>query len=383
MSKGKSRGGSRKPRHVTKFASDVEMKDSELSRNERLKSKARDSNLKPKHDVARRGRIGKEKGGVDSLDRWRLRTNSLTMLTPRPRGLSQRLSIFSAASSTRSAQKSGPWCDKCSSLNRQLRGYLLGILKGGEDAIDDWASAVGASPDQMECEPAPERIIPEGYRRYSRQYQLCAAKPECDAGPVGPPAWSAWSGAALPDVYSGQPQRAPGQTPAGISQYRYSQVSSEVEVGFAQRTHETIPTTSGVALQTRQPLVAIPEHTDSLVQSTETPSQMSLPAPQPLQPPWNGGSQQPIAVFPGSGPAHNVPYNWAYRQSNVLARSSGPIHQQNMQTVQNPFKASAGQTKPMSPTAVDSLAYNEAMRGVGKALELQRGQGMSGAEVPE
>ncbi|KAL1866345.1 hypothetical protein Daus18300_006809 [Diaporthe australafricana] len=360
------------------------MKDSGIPRNERLKSKARDSNIKAKHDVTRRGRVdrhspsppailgghrsGKQKGAVTGLDGWRLRTNSLTMLTPRPRGLNQRLSIFSAASSL-SAQKPGPWCDKCNSLNRQLRGYLIGILKGGEVAIDEWAYAVGASPDQMECEPAPERIIPEGYRRYSRQYQLCAAKPECGTGPVGPPVSSGWSGAALPSVYSGQPQHAPGQIPADTSQY--SQASSELS--FAQRTYEPVPMTSGVALQTRQPLVAIPEHTGSFAHKTGPPSQMPLPAPQPLQPPWNGGSQQTNAIFPGSGPAQNTLYSWAYRQPHVLTGMSGPSYQQNIQTAQNPFRASAGQPKPMSSTAIDSLASNEATRG----------QSVAGAEVPE
>ncbi|KAI3398661.1 hypothetical protein diail_8848 [Diaporthe ilicicola] len=323
MSKGKTRGGPRKPRQVKSLAGDVEMKDLDLSRNEKSKSRAKKSNPKPKSDLDRRGRVGKQVAGAEALDGWRLRTNSVTIRMPRARSTNQRLSIFSAASSTLSTQNSGPWCDKCSKLNRQLHGYLLEILKDGEDAIDEWAYAVGASPDQMECEPAPERIIPEGYRRYSRQYQLCTAKAEYDAGTPGPPVSFGWPGTALPGGHQGQSQH---------SVSRYSQLSSEL--AFAQRTHEPISTASSIGLQNRQTLVAIPEHEGSYAQRAKSPSQTLLPVPQPLQPPWNGTSQH-VAVFPGSGLVKNTPYNWTSQQPRVPTGSSGQNHQQNMETMRN------------------------------------------------
>ena len=319
MPKGRGRGGPCKSRNVASFASDVEMNDADLPRIVRPKSKAKSSSSKPKNESDRRGRVGKQspppqeggvrgsrkRGGADVPDGWRLKTN-MTMLASRASNKNQRLSIISAASTTLSAQQAGPWCDKCTRLNRQLHGYLLEILRNGEDAIGEWAYAVGASPDHMDYEPAPERIIPEGYRRCSRQHQLCAG----EAGTNMPPLSSGWTGTSLPGVYPWLAGNLAGQTSAGTSPY--SQLGPGLEP--AQRMHEPISTPAGGALQPRHNLVAIPEHAEPCARGTGPPSQTQLQVPQPLQPPWSGGFQRPAAMYPNSGPAQNTTYHWTSQQ---------------------------------------------------------------------
>lgn len=343
MPRGRGRGGSRKPRNAAGFTSDVEMKDADFSLDERPKPKA-------KYQTNRRGRVGKnspspqaggtrggkQKGGADGSDRSRLKAN-MTMLAARARNNNnRRLSIISAASEA----DAGPWCDKCTSLNRQLHGYLLEILKHGEDAIGDWAYAVGASPDHMECEPAPERIIPEGFRRCSRQHQLCGAKTEGEAGAAMPiPLPSGWPGAVVTSaVYQEQSGNALSQTPAGISPY--SHVGSSLSL--TQRMQEANSVPASGTVQNRQTLVAIPEHSNPYAQRTGPPSQALLSAPQPLQPPWNGGYQRPVAMYPNPGPAQGTTHN------------------------------------PPAWTA-----SNDAMRGVGQDLALQKEQDLSASDVPE
>lgn len=353
MPRGKGRGGRRKAPSAAGFTSDVEMKDADLSLDERPKRNTKNSSLKPKNQSDRRGRVGKNspspqtagtrgskpKGGGDGPNRVRLKAN-MTMLASRARNSNRRLSIISAASTTLSAQDAGPWCDKCTSLNRQLHGYLLEILKQGEDAIGDWAYAVGASPDHMECEPAPERIIPEGYRRCSRQHHLCAAMTEGEPGTIMPPPLSAgWPGTAFTSaVYDGKPANALSQTSAGCSPY--SQLGSGLDL--AQRMQQTNLVPAGGDIQNRQTLVAIPEHPGPYAHRTGPPSQAPLPVPQPLQPTWNGGFQRPVAMYPNSGPTQNTSHN-----------------------------------------PPGSMAYNEAMRGIGQGRELQGEQKLPDSEIPE
>lgn len=347
MPRGTGRGGSRKPRNATGFTSDVEMKDADFSLDEHPKPKA-------KGQPSRRGRVGKnslspqagstrggkQKSGADGSDRARRKANMTTMLASRARNNNnnnRRLSIISAASTTDAA---GPWCDKCTSLNRQLHGYLLEILKHGEDAIGDWAYAVGASPDHMECEPAPERIIPEGFRRCSRQHHLCGARAEGEAGAVMPPPLpSGWPGTAVTSaVYQEQPGNALSQAPAGL--IPYSHLGSSLNLTQRMQEANSVPTSGTV--QNRQTLVAIPEHANPYAPRTGTPSQAVLSAPQPLQPPWNGGFQRPVAMYPNSGPAQD--------------------------TTQNPSA---------------SMSYNEAMRGVGQGRVFQKEPDLPASDVPE
>lgn len=344
MPRGRGRGGSRKPRNAAGFTSDVEMKDADFSLDERPKPKAK---IQP----SRRGKVGKnspspraggtrggkQKSGADGSDRARRKANMTTMLASRARNNNnRRLSIISAASEA----DAGPWCDKCTSLNRQLHGYLLEILKHGEDAIGDWAYAVGASPDHMECEPAPERIIPEGFRRCSRQHQLCGARTEGEAGAAMPPPLpSGWPGTAVTSaVYQEQPGNALSQIPAGINPY--SHLGSSLNP--TQRVQEANSVPASGTVQNRQTLVAIPENANPYAQRTGAPSQALLSAPQPLQPPWNGGFQRPVAMYPNSGPVQDTAHN---------------------------------------PPA--SMSYNEAMRGAGQGRVLQKEPGLPASDVPE
>lgn len=343
MPRGRGRGGSRKRRNAAGFTSDVEMKDADFSLDERPKPKA-------KYQSNRRGRVGKnspspqvggtrggkQKGGADGSDRSRLKAN-MTMLAARARNNNnRRVSIISAASEA----DAGPWCDKCTSLNRQLHGYLLEILKHGEDAIGDWAYAVGASPDHMECEPAPERIIPEGFRRCSRQHQLCGARTEGEAGAATTtPLPSGWPGAVVTSaVYQEQPGIALSQTPAGI--IPYSHLGSSLNL--TQRMQETNPVPASGIVQNRQTLVAIPENANPYAQRTGPPSQAILSAPQPLQPPWNGGFQRPVAMYPTSGAVQDTTHN-----------------------------------RPAS------MSYNEAMREVGQGRVLQKELDSPASDLPE
>lgn len=347
------------------------MKDADFVPNNCPKSNAKYSSLKPKNDSNRRGgrvgktsptpqaggtRGGKQRGGAGGPDRWNAK-----MPASRARNNNRQLSIISAASI--SAQDAGPWCDKCTSLNRQLHGYLLEILKDGEDAVGKWAYAVGASPDQMDCEPAPERIIPEGFRRCSRQHHLCAVKTEGDAGTALSPIPYRWPVTPFPSgVYAGQPVNAPVPTSAAV--VPYSQLGSRLDL--AQRTQETNPAPAGGALQNRQSLFAIPEHAESLAQRTVPPPQAQLPVPQPLQPPWNGGSQRPAAMYPSSGPSQNTTYHWDYQQRNLPNGSSEHNYRQNGGTVVG---------------SVGSMAYNEAMRGVGQGRVVQEEQNSSDPDI--
>lgn len=168
MPKGKGRAGPRKARRLTDLASDVEMVEVDLPRNERVKSKGKNRpGFQAKHDDDRRSRMGKTflpaqcyPGGFrgspgtrgPSLAGSNLRGHTTARLSPSPfvptRGANRNrhlstLSVISTALST----QTGPWCGKCNKLNRQLHGYLLDILKTGEQAVDEWAYAVGASPD--------------------------------------------------------------------------------------------------------------------------------------------------------------------------------------------------------------------------------------------
>lgn len=289
MPRGRGRGVSRKSRNVSSFGSDVEMKDAPVAR-------------KPKHESDKRGRVGKHspspqaggtrgkpRGGANVPVSWRTRARGNNK---------QRLSIISTASTTLSAQQAQPWCDKCSRLNRQLHGYLLEILKNGEDAIGDWAYAVGASPDHMECEPAPERIIPEGYRRCSRQHHPCATRTEGEKATVMPllPASGCTNIPFTSAVYLGQPENTTSQNFAGINSYSHL----GPRLNLAQRTNEPISALAGVDLPTRHALVSIPEHGASQDPRPGTRSQNQLPAPQPLQPPWSGGFERPVAMYPNS-----------------------------------------------------------------------------------
>lgn len=348
MPRGKGRGGARRSRNGTGCASDVEMKDADFV---------------PKNESNRRGRVGKpstspqaggtrggkQKGGAGGQDRWNMK-----MPGSRARNNNRQLSIVSAASL--SAQDAGPWCDKCTSLNRQLHGYLIEILKDGEDAVGRWAYAVGASPDHMECEPAPERIIPEGFRRCSRQHHAVTA-----LSPIP----SRWPGTTFPaGAYPGQPVNAPTPTPTGAGPY--SQLGSRLDL--AQRMQESNPAPTGDALQNRQTLVAIPEHADSCAQRTGPPSQAQLPAPQPLQPPWNASFHRPVAMYPNSGHLQNTTYHWAYQQRGVPNGPSEHNSHQHVETVHSP---------------PDSMAYNEAMRGIAQGRAVQEEQNSSDPDIPK
>lgn len=252
----------------------------------------KDPSFKPRHESDRRSRVGKNStspptGGTRG-DKPRAGASAPASWRTRAKGNNnKRLSIISTASTTRAE----PWCDKCSRLNRQLHGYLLEILKTGEDAIGDWAYAVGASPDHMECEPAPERIIPEGYRRCSRQHHTCTG------GEAGT-AMSLLSGCTsnpLPfGAYAGQLESTPRQSSAGSSPFSLLGLGSD----FPQRTNAPPPALASASLQPRHTLVAIPENAGMQDLKPGAPSQALLPAPQPIQPPWNGGFARPVAMYP-------------------------------------------------------------------------------------
>lgn len=271
MSRGRGRGGRLKSQN------DVEMKD---------------CNFKPKHESDRRSRVGKNspsppsggtrggrsRGGANAPVSWRTRAKGNNNKRP---------SIIS----TGSAAQAEPWCDKCSRLNRQLHGYLLEILKSGEDAIGDWAYAVGASPDHMECEPAPERIIPEGYRRCSRQHHTCT---ESEAGRAMSLLPGCTSNPLPFGAYAGQLESTPSQSSAGTSPFSLLGPGSD----FPQRTSAQLPALAGAALQSRHTLVAIPENAGMQDPRPAAPSHALLPVPQPIQPPWNGGFGRPVAMYP-------------------------------------------------------------------------------------
>ncbi|KAG8159870.1 hypothetical protein KVR01_010507 [Diaporthe batatas] len=283
MSRGRGRGGRFKSQNVTNHGGDIEMKD---------------SNFRPKHEPDRRNRVGKNSpppptGGTRG---GRPRGGANTPVSRRTRAKgnnnnnnvnNKRLSIISMASTAQAE----PWCDKCSRLNRQLHSYLLEILKTGEDAIGDWAYAVGASPDHMECEPAPERIIPEGYRRCSRQHHPWTEGEARTATSILPGCTSN----LLPfGAYAGQFEGTASQSSAGSSPFSLLGPGPD----FPQRMNARLPALSGTNLQSLHTLAAIPENMGVQEPRHGAPSQVPLPAPQPIQPPWNGGFGRPVAMYP-------------------------------------------------------------------------------------
>lgn len=154
-----------------------------------------------------------------------------------------------------------------------------------------------------------------------------------------PPLSSGWPGTAVTSaVYQEQPENALSQTPGGI--IPYSHLGSSLSL--TQRMQEANSVPASGTIQNRQTLVAIPEHANPYAQRTAPPSQAVLSAPQPLQPPWNGGFQRPVAMYPNSGPAQDTTHNLPA-----------------------------------------SVSYNEAMRGIGQGRVLQKEPDLSASDVPE
>ncbi|KUI71394.1 hypothetical protein VM1G_06700 [Cytospora mali] len=315
MPKAKSRGSPRKSRRLTDFASDVEMVGIDLPRGERVKPKGKSrSGFQTKHEDDRKSRVGKTipptqpktqtaRGSDAAGGHTRSHTAAAASINPfAPRGGGDRdrnrqLSAVSALSA-----QPGPWCEKCNQLNRQLHGYLLDILKTGEQAVDEWAYAVGASPDHMECEPAPERIIPEGYRRCSQQCQSCVAKRA--GGEVGfttPPGSYTWS-STTPTTIGYQNQ--PGVTnEAQMGRGPYSQTGPGSTI--PRTTPEPTSSPPGPSAHINHGLVAIPEGQKLLHARWAGPphAQMPLPSPpaqqpHPLQQPWGGSAHHPVNANP-------------------------------------------------------------------------------------
>lgn len=322
MPKDKTRGSRRKSRRLTDFASDVEMLEVDLPRSERLKPRAKNRPGFPsRHEGDRRSRAGRgatpaqpppggprgsqaARGSSATAGRRNLRahtagaaaaaaaTPALDPFAPRGGRRSRQLSALSAASA---AAQPGPWCDGCNRLNRQLHGYLLDVLRTGEQAVDEWAYAVGASPDHMECEPAPERIIPEGYRRCSQQCQSCVARrPGGGPGAATPPTSSAgWSSTALgtPAAASGHPDQLGMINEAQTGGGPYAQAGPGS--AFARATPGSTPSPPGSSTRINHQLVAVPEGQSLLHARWAGPpaqTQLPLPAQQPLlaQQPWGG-----------------------------------------------------------------------------------------------
>lgn len=325
MPKTRTRGRRGKSRRLTDFASDVEMLEVDLPRSERLKTKGKTSpGLQTKHEDDRRNRVGKRANpaqpppsslrgsqtargsSATTAGRKNLRSHTaaaaaaippLNPFAPRDRGRNRQLSVLSTLSA---AAAGGPWCDKCNRLNRQLHGYLLEVLRAGEQAVDDWAYAVGASPDHMECEPAPERIIPEGYRRCSQQCQSCVARRSVRT----PPASSGWSpsttttstpAAAAAGTGGGGYQYQPGLTSAaqvengGAGPYAHQAGAGPGSV-FNGAAPDMTPSPPGGLAQVNHQLVAVPEGQPLLLHARWA----GLPAPQlhPPQQPWEDGPQR-------------------------------------------------------------------------------------------
>lgn len=254
------------------------------------------NNIRQNHESDRRSRVGQNSNSPPaggSTRGGRPRGGASVPVSRRTRARansSKRLSIISMASTARAE----PWCDKCSRLNRQLHGYLLEILKTGEDAIGDWAYAVGASPDHMECEPAPERIIPEGYRRCSRQHH---AGTEGNMGTAMPLVSGCTSNPHPFGAYAGQLEStSSSQSSARTSTSPFSLLGQGPD--YPQRANATFPVLPGVNLPSRQTLVAIPENAGLQDPRQGAPSHALLPVPQPIQPPWDGGFGRPVVMYP-------------------------------------------------------------------------------------
>ena len=348
MPKGKTRGGPRKARRLTDLTSDVEMVEAYLPRSERVKPRGKNRpGFQAKKENDRRSRMGKAaapaqsntgsvrgsqaaKGpgttGRNLRSHTAARPSPSPFVPPRSANRNRQLSALSAMSTALSAQP-GPWCGKCNQLNRQLRGYLLDILKTGEQAVDEWACAVGASPDHMECEPAPERIIPEGYRRCSQQCQSCVARRlEGEAGAATPPELSSWSGsptAAAPGGYLS----------------RYEMFNEEQMGRGGLHAHAgpgltlTLPN-SGLtsspphsSLQVNQGLVAIPEDRNLLHAHWAGSSHAHIPPPaqqlhRPMLPhPWDGGARDQTNADPGTPAARH----WYHPGSGAHAAPPGHV----------------------------------------------------------
>ncbi|ROW06088.1 hypothetical protein VMCG_04548 [Cytospora schulzeri] len=334
MRKNKTRGGHRKSRRLADFASDVDMVEADLPRSERSKSKGKNrATFQTKHEDERQGRVGKNfsstqaqpflsglrgsqtaRGLNNATGRSKPRTHtsvagtsSLNPFAPRGGHRNRQLSALSAVSTSLSTTQSGPWCDKCNRLNRQLHGYLLDILKTGEQAVDEWAYAVGASPDHMECEPAPERIIPEGYRRCSQQCQSCVARRvESGVGGVASPGSSGWSSGSHTTAVTGGYQHQLGminnETQMGRGPY------DQTGAGLAFTRTSPHPTPSPPGDPVNHQLVAVPEGNNNLLHArwAGPPTQMSLSLPpaqqsHPLQQPWEGSAQS------RTNASHNTP----------------------------------------------------------------------------
>lgn len=354
MYKYKSQGGHRKSRRPADFASDVEIVEADLPRSERLRPKGKNrTSFQARHEDDRRSRVGR---GIPPTQAQPLPSNlrrsqtargysittgkrnmrarpaaaaaaappspSLNPFAPRGGSQNRQLSVFSAVSTSLSATQSGPWCDKCNRLNRQLHGYLLDILKTAEQTVDEWAYAVGASPDHMECEPAPERIIPEGYRRCSQQCQSCVARRfEGGAGVVTPPGSSGWSGGGNVTAATNGYQNQLGMVnERQMERLPYAQAGPGS--AFTQATPEPNPSPPGGPAQVNHQLVAVPEGHNLLhARWAGSPVQMPLarppPAPAqqphpPLQRPWECSARRTI------GTSHKTPAeHWEYPGAGV------------------------------------------------------------------
>jgi hypothetical protein len=237
----------------------------------------KESNFTPKHEHGRRGRVTKnspllQEGGGTHGSKARGGTNART----RGRGNKQRLSIISTASTTPPKQRAESWCDKCSRMNRQLYGYLLEILT---------RMPLATGPTRS----APERIIPEGYRRCSRQHHGSVAEP---AMPLLPPP-GCTTIPLVSGIHPGQLATTTCQRSAATGPF--SQLGPGLD--FAQRTNGLLPAVAGVSFQNRQNLFAIPENGFAQNSRAELPSHAQLPAPQPIQLPWNGSFEGPVATY--------------------------------------------------------------------------------------
>lgn len=219
-----------------------------------------------------------------------------------------------------------PQCDGCNRLNRQLHGYLLDVLRTGERAVDEWAYAVGASPDHMECEPAPERIIPEGYRRCSQQCSSCVVagllqpgEPAAGSGSgfVTPPAPSGWAVAG--GGCQGQLLGVVGEAQAGGGGGPYARAAASP----GATPDPSTPSPPGISAQVNHQLVAVPEgqnhHLHARWAGPPPAQAQQLPLPLPAQQqqqqqaqPWEASPQRGAA----DASQHNVPEGGGHWNNN-------------------------------------------------------------------
>ncbi|KUI60049.1 hypothetical protein VP1G_07301 [Cytospora mali] len=364
MPKAKSRGNPRKSRRLTDFASDIEMVEVDLPRSERVKPKGKNrSGFQTKHEDDKKSRVGKAvpptqpktqtaRGSNGTGRNPRSHTAAASSINPfAPRGGGNRdrnrqLSTFSALST-----QPGPWCEKCNQLNRQLHGYLLDILRTSEQAVDEWAYAIGASPDHMECEPAPERIIPEGYRRCSQQCQSCVAqRVDGEMRFITPPGSSTWS-STTPTTTGYQNQ--PGiLNEAQMGRGPYSQTGPGSMV--PRTTPEPTSSPPDVSAHVNHGLVAIPEGQKLLHArwAGPPPAQMTLSSPQaqqphPLQQPWGGSAHHPINANPDI-PAH------PWEHPGVDTRRGPSDYRAALPSVFEHYAAVLPLTPPKDPTTINN-----------------------------